>query len=129
MGDEVARWDIVDVRELHPRDRVERDRVLLDHDVPQCLHARAFPSGNVPVTSVPMKLPWTTPFMLRTPMPPLPEIRLPAPASGPPTMNWPAPVEARPARDAPAPVPEGHRAGAVGADQVALHEVVDAERE
>ena len=58
-------------------------------------------------------------------MPPFPEIRLPAPASGPPTTIWPASFGPDTARDAAAPVPEGHGAGGVGADQIALHETVN----
>ena len=76
--------------------------------------------GNVPVTSVPMKLPWTTPLRLLTPTPPFPEIRLPAPASGPPTMIWPSVRAGHGSRDSAAAVPEGVRARDVGADQVAL---------
>ena len=59
----------------------------------------------MPVTSVPMKLPWTTPLRLRTPIPPLPEIRLPAPASGPPTMTLPAVRLGLIARTPPLPFP------------------------
>src|SRR6187551_1665857 len=49
--------------------------------------ALALPSGRVPVTSVPMKLPWTTELVAwetSTPKPVFPETRLHAPVHGPP---------------------------------------------
>ena len=105
-----------------PRDRVERDGVLLDHGRSHRLPLPlAFPIGNVPVTSVPMKLPWTTPLTAVDPDAPVAGDQVARAGLGAAhDQSGPRRVEARPARDAAAAVPEGVRARDVGADQVAL---------
>ncbi len=130
LRDEVAHGgDIIDVGKLHPRDRVERDGVLLDHDVPERLHARGIPkrqrAGDVGADQVPLDHAIDD----VDPDAPVPGDQIARAGLGTSHDQLAHAVQARPARDAAAPVREGHRAGAVGADQVPLDEVGDAERE
>ncbi len=101
----------------------ELNAIVFDASVtsPEITAPMLLPMGNVPVTSVPMKLSWTTPLSARDADPTVAGDHITRPGLRAAHDDAAVAGIACRDRDARAPVPEGSRAGHVGADQVPLH--------